>query len=465
MYIDDETNYRTDINDLTNTGIRKSLISKYPTQLKIFQKRPEYIINAFIKKDESFYLRGKRDTNFKSSNLNDYPIFKYSTCCFKYINTYLRTGQKYEYDKEHDWFRPRNYSFDELDSWTWCLHKEICSRYPNVQNGIITYRGIRNVTLPNSFKVGATFAFAEFLSTSTNINISKKFLKDSKTTDNDHKIIFYIKILNNGVNSHKNYCRYIRDISLSPEQEEILFTTCCFFKVTSIENYPEIKNCTKVCLDSIGIENPNFYKRFNSVILDNEEVVNMELYYEKLYGWLNYPKKLLSIIKEINLLYRGSRDGFGSRTFHEKCNYKGETFSIIKTTKGYIFGGYTKINWDNTKWNGICGERNCSRRDGDGDEFVFTLKNPHNYMPTKYNIKDDWQNHSICCDVNLGPIYGCNDIRIENNCNINWNSFGYYDFTPGEFSFKYNNGKNRLTFTGEYQYKVKEIEVYQILRY
>ena len=130
-----------------------------------------------------------------------------------------------------------------------------------------------------------------------------------------------------------------------------------------------------------------------------------------------------------------------------------------------IFGGYTKIDWDSTKWNGKCGENNCSRRNGDGEEFVFTLKNPHNYSPTKYNIKDEWKNHSICCDVNLGPIYGCNDIRIENNCDTKLNSFGFYDFKPGEYCFQYNNGKNRLTFTGEYKYKVEEIELFQIIRY
>ena len=465
MVYEDDTNYRGDLNDLTNTGIRKSQINKIATQLLIFQKRPEYIINALLKKDESFYLRGKYNNHFKSKNLKDFPIFKYSTCCFKYINTYLRTEKMYEYDKQYDWFTPRNYTFDELKSWTWCLHKEICSRPQNVKNGTLTYRGIRNVLLPDSFRVGTTFAFAEFLSTSTDINISKKFLKDKKTTEDDSKILFYIKILNNNINSHSNYCLEISNISLSPKQKEILFTTCCFFTVTSIENYPEIKNCKKVCLNSIGIEDPNFNKLFESKIFNNEEVFYKELYYEKLLCWLKCPKKQLPVIKKVNLLYRGSKDGFLARTFHEKCDYKGETFSIIKSTKGYIFGGYTKINWDSTKWNGKNGERNCSRRNGDGDEFVFTLKNPHNFIPTKYNIKDDWKNHSICCDVKLGPIYGCNDIRIENNCDKKLNSFKYYDFTPGEFCFQYNNGKNRLTFTGEYTYKVEEIEIFQILRY
>lgn len=224
------------------------------------------------------------------------------------------------------------------------------------------------------------------------------------------------------------------------------------------------KNCTKVCLNAIGIEDPNFIPFFNSKIVGGEKEEDKELYYEKLSYWLTCPKQYFNVINKINLLYRGSQDGFLSSVFHDKCDYKEETFALIKSTKGYIFGGFTKINLDSTKWNGIHGEGNCSRRNGDGDEFVFTLRNPHNFTPTKYNIKEDWKNHSICCDINLGPIFWCNDIRIENNCNKKWNSFGFYDFKPGEFSFQYNNGKNRLTFTGEYKYLVEEIEVFQIIR-
>lgn len=104
------------------------------------------------------------------------------------------------------------------------------------------------------------------------------------------------------------------------------------------------------------------------------------------------------------------------------------------------------------------------RRNGKGNEFIFTLKNPHNIPPSKFNMKKEWLNHSICCDKSLGPIFGCNDIRIENECNIRNNSFSYYDFQPGEYCFNDTTGKKRLLFTGEKNYKVKEIEVYNIIR-
>lgn len=341
--------FQTYANDMTNIGLRKSQINKNPIQLLIFQKRPKYIIDALKKRDESFYSKGKNDSIFNRTDLKDYPIFLYSTCYFKYINTYLRLEKMNEYDEENDWFSKRFFSLYELHSWIWFLHKEICSRNSNIENRTLTYRGIRNVTLPDSFGVGTTFCFAEFLSTSTDINTSIKFLKASTIKEDDSKILFYITILNNNTDSHKKYCLKINDISHSPQQKEILFTSCCYFRVTSIENYPGIKNCKKVCLDSLGLENPNFNKIFDSKILNNEKVMDKEIYYEILISWLKCPKNNLPSIRQINLIYRGSRDGFLSKNFHEKCDYKGETFSVIKSTKGYIFGGYTKINWDSTE--------------------------------------------------------------------------------------------------------------------
>ena len=47
------------------------------------------------------------------------------------------------------------------------------------------------------------------------------------------------------------------------------------------------------------------------------------------------------------LLYRGTRDGMNASSFHQKCNSIPDTISIIQTTKGYKFGGYTEQTWEN----------------------------------------------------------------------------------------------------------------------
>jgi hypothetical protein len=45
--------------------------------------------------------------------------------------------------------------------------------------------------------------------------------------------------------------------------------------------------------------------------------------------------------KKWTLMYRGSRDGFMAANFHGRCDGRPNTLTIIETTKGYIFGGYT----------------------------------------------------------------------------------------------------------------------------
>lgn len=64
-------------------------------------------------------------------------------------------------------------------------------------------------------------------------------------------------------------------------------------------------------------------------------------------------KKKFSILIEydgkssLKLLYRGSRNGFQASAFHSCCDNVSDTVTVIKTTGGYIFGGFTAITWNN----------------------------------------------------------------------------------------------------------------------
>ena len=70
-----------------------------------------------------------------------------------------------------------------------------------------------------------------------------------------------------------------------------------------------------------------------SVILRDEHCEQV------LRGWL--PTDLEG---EWRLLFRASRDGFASQTFHSKCDNKGPTITVVKSGP-YIFGGYTEKSW------------------------------------------------------------------------------------------------------------------------
>ena len=241
------------------------------------------------------------------------------------------------------------------------------------------------------------------------------------------------------------------------------------YKKHKYQNYDELDESDnedkieeEIIIDSIKYKIIYFQEK--NIYIDSKILKGDIVYQEKLIQWLKKPNISLKNqnLKNIKLLYRGSRDGFKSKAFHDNCDNQGPTLVIIESSDNYIFGGYSSIDWQSTTWNGICGKGNNARRDGKGYEFVFTLRNPHDIPPSKFNMKKNWLDHSICCDINLGPIFGCNDIRIQNNCDEENNYFTYYDFNPGEFCFDDTTGKKRLLFTGNSTYKVKEIEVFKI---
>jgi hypothetical protein len=50
--------------------------------------------------------------------------------------------------------------------------------------------------------------------------------------------------------------------------------------------------------------------------------------------------------KKCSLLWRGSRDGFGARDFHNRCERHTNTVTVILDADGNIFGGFTSVKWE-----------------------------------------------------------------------------------------------------------------------
>ena len=61
---------------------------------------------------------------------------------------------------------------------------------------------------------------------------------------------------------------------------------------------------------------------------------------------------------------RGSIDGFSSQVFHEKCDDKGATLTVIKANDR-VFGGFTNLSWDS----------NSGNKTGDPNAFLFRVVN------------------------------------------------------------------------------------------
>ena len=175
-------------------------MASYPT--------PAYM-QILQQKDESYF----NNNTSGGSNL-DYVLKQYTGTLYSYVNGYLRDGTI------------NNNNLKDANSTVWCLHKAITQNNPNVQNGVLLYRGVCK-KLPNNLKIGERFFFPEFISTSKDINVAKSFGLSGT--------LMYITVYNNGTNGKKVYCRDVSGISLFPEEKEIIFTSYCRFRITKIE--------------------------------------------------------------------------------------------------------------------------------------------------------------------------------------------------------------------------------------
>ena len=75
----------------------------------------------------------------------------------------------------------------------------------------------------------------------------------------------------------------------------------------------------------------------DSIILANDASMISQLN-----SWLS--PKLRSSYSYWKLCYRASVDGWRSRTFHNRCDNKGATVTIVRD-RSYIFGGYNDNSW------------------------------------------------------------------------------------------------------------------------
>ena len=95
----------------------------------------------------------------------------------------------------------------------------------------------------------------------------------------------------------------------------------------------------------IFMENKNdniiYVKNINTKILKNKEEV--EFLETRL---KNNNKNLMKRNIIFKLLYRATEDGNTAQAFHQKCDNISGTLTIVKTTKGLRFGGYTEQIWN-----------------------------------------------------------------------------------------------------------------------
>ena len=145
-------------------------------------------------------------------------------------------------------------------------------------------------------------------------------------------------------NSENNRYEIIRNTS-TPSANEILNDFENYLKASSTyekNDNLKIDDITNI-FSVVGIDtSADLVKEYllnytNSLFCYGTQVLENTEYDSYLREWTGDYK--------LKLLYRASEHGYTASSFHEYCDDQGPTLIIIKSSEGWIFGGYTTQSW------------------------------------------------------------------------------------------------------------------------
>ena len=156
------------------------------------------------------------------------------------------------------------------------------------------------------------------------------------------------------------------------------------------------------------------------------------------------------------LIFKMTKNGNRPIDFHNNCDDKGPTLTLIETKNNNIFGGFTPLSW-NSK------ENNCY--DKSKRTFLFSLN-----LMKKYDMFNR-DKKAILCHWQYGPTFGNSSQDEFSKCNC-----GNYDISLG---FTLTQGKiNASNDSNFFQYQqleltqgkgesetfdTKEIEIFKVI--
>lgn len=153
---------------------------------------------------------------------------------------------------------------------------------------------------------------------------------------------------------------------------------------------------------------------------------------------------------ELKLIYQASKHGFSSAQFHSRCDHTWSTLTLVKSSDGFVFGGYTEAEWTSDQRLGYKTDSNA---------FLFTLVDN---SPRKLPVKGrGYETYAIFTHPMNGPTFGD---AFENSI--------YIDYADFDLFLSDAANSNRLSYTkiggmsasqAPYYFTALDIEVYQKL--
>ena len=269
------------------------------------------------------------------------------------------------------------------------------------------------------------------------INKSKnsKFKKRIKTIDNKlkPKLNYYNTYSSTNMNNSYNIAKNLRINTLNSCDEEELKgpknESISFSNISS--NINKIKKVFELNIDTN--------------ILNKEDLSEDFFLFSRLKEMYQYNRFIRLI-----LVYRGSKDGDRAKNFHTKCDLIGPNITLIRTKKGFIFGGFTIKSWkhlykdvkkDNDEYGTEYNDKEC---------FCFSVDLQKIYLNEKPN------ENVIICNNKYGAIF-CGFFKVFDEYSKNGGICGKIKdncFGGQEKNYEFNGG--------EELFDIDEVEVFQI---
>ena len=129
---------------------------------------------------------------------------------------------------------------------------------------------------------------------------------------------------------------------------------------------------------------------------------------------IEFLMKSLKSPRKVELIFRASEHSFSAAAFHQKCDNKADTLTLIRTQFGKTIGAYSHYEWKSEGgWLSDSGRRAC----------IFSLDMMEKFVP-------QGADYLIYRHKDYGPRFGGGaDICISDGCNNNNDSYAGFPST------------------------------------
>ncbi|XP_053403881.1 uncharacterized protein LOC128558478 isoform X2 [Mercenaria mercenaria] len=138
--------------------------------------------------------------------------------------------------------------------------------------------------------------------------------------------------------------------------------------------------------------------------------------------------------KDFSLLYSFTGNGADASVFHQLCNNKGPTVTVIYSTQGTVCGGYSEKSW-----------APGSMYLRDEHAFLFRLRQNGKVAPAKFPVNT--ADNAIYCNNGYGPTFGGGYDLSTFTGALKVQNYEYTTNSTSNFGYSYDMGHSgRTTF-------------------